>query len=548
MGESHHPPEACREPLLEIRGLDVRFTTTRGEIHVVRGIDLDVRRGETLAIVGESGSGKSQSMLAVMGLIAANGRATGSVRFEGQEILGLERAALDRLRGTRLAMIFQEPMTALDPLVPVGRQITAPLLNHVVGGRGYGRREARARALELLAEVGIQDAETRLAAYPHELSGGQRQRVMIAMALANTPALLIADEPTTALDVTVEARVLALLAELKARRGLSLVFVTHDIGLARSIADRIVVMRHGEIVEAGETDAVLSCPQNPYTRLLIEAEPRGHKVPVAANARKVLEVSGVRVAFRMGPWWARRELVAVEDAAIEIRQGETVGLVGESGSGKTSLGRAILRLVPAAGSITLLDRALGPLRHAELRPVRRNMQVVFQDPFGSLSPRLTAGEIVTEGLLVHEPGLSNSERDRRAAAAFEEMQLDPAMRHRYPHEFSGGQRQRIAIARAMILRPRLVVLDEPTSALDRSVQSQIVELLRDMQQGHGLAYLFISHDLRVVEAMADQVLIMRAGRIIEQGPAAVVLGAPREPYTRELVAAARKRRLDRPAR
>jgi len=524
-------------PLLSIRGLDVRFRTGDGVLHAVMGLDLDVAPGETVAIVGESGSGKSQTAHAVMGLLSANGWAEGSVRYRGTELIGLAPAALNRIRGAKIAMIFQEPMTSLDPLYRVGDQIALPLIAH----RGLSRRQARTRAVELLDLVRIADPKRRLASYPHELSGGQRQRVMIAMAIANDPDLLIADEPTTALDVTVQARILALLADLKSRLGMAMVFITHDLGIVRCLASRTYVMRDGEVVESGETAEIFARPRHAGTRRLIEAEPRGRKAPPAPDAPVVLEARDMRVTFalRGGLFGRGRHAIrAVDGVDLSVRAGETVGVVGESGSGKSTLGRAVLKLVPAAGLVRFEDRSLAPLDRAAMRPLRRRLQIVFQDPYGSLSPRMTAGEIVTEGLLVHEPAISRRERDRRAAQAFAEVRLDPAGRNRFPHEFSGGQRQRIAIARAMILHPRLVVLDEPTSALDRSVQKDIVELLRDLQSAHGLAYVFISHDLAVVRAVSDRILVMKDGRVVESGPAERILEAPGEPYTRELVAAA----------
>ncbi|MFL5076681.1 MAG: ABC transporter ATP-binding protein [Microvirga sp.] len=524
-------------PLLSLRGLDVRFRTGDGVLHAVKGVDLDVAPGETVAIVGESGSGKSQTAHAVMGLLSANGWAEGSVRYRGTELIGLAPAALNRIRGAKIAMIFQEPMTSLDPLYRVGDQIALPLIAH----RGLSRRQARTRAVELLDLVRIADPKRRLASYPHELSGGQRQRVMIAMAIANDPDLLIADEPTTALDVTVQARILALLADLKSRLGMAMVFITHDLGIVRCLASRTYVMRDGEVVESGETAEIFARPRHAGTRRLIEAEPRGRKAPPAPDAPVVLEARDMRVTFalRGGLFGRGRHAIrAVDGVDLSVRAGETVGVVGESGSGKSTLGRAVLKLVPAAGLVRFEDRSLAPLDRAAMRPLRRRLQIVFQDPYGSLSPRMTAGEIVTEGLLVHEPAISRRERDRRAAQAFAEVRLDPAGRNRFPHEFSGGQRQRIAIARAMILHPRLVVLDEPTSALDRSVQKDIVELLRDLQSAHGLAYVFISHDLAVVRAVSDRILVMKDGRVVESGPAEQILEAPGEPYTRELVAAA----------
>ncbi|MFL5118912.1 MAG: ABC transporter ATP-binding protein [Microvirga sp.] len=524
-------------PLLSLRGLDVRFRTGDGVLHAVKGVDLDVAPGETVAIVGESGSGKSQTAHAVMGLLSANGWAEGSVRYRGTELIGLAPAALNRIRGAKIAMIFQEPMTSLDPLYRVGDQIALPLIAH----RGLSRRQARTRAVELLDLVRIADPKRRLASYPHELSGGQRQRVMIAMAIANDPDLLIADEATTALDVTVQARILALLADLKSRLGMAMVFITHDLGIVRRLASRTYVMRDGEVVESGETPEIFARPRHADTRRLIEAEPRGRKAPPAPDAPVVLEARDMRVTFalRGGLFGRGRHAIrAVDGVDLTVRAGETVGVVGESGSGKSTLGRAVLKLVPAAGLVRFEDRSLAPLDRAAMRPLRRRLQIVFQDPYGSLSPRMTAGEIVTEGLLVHEPAISRRERDRRAAQAFAEVRLDPAGRNRFPHEFSGGQRQRIAIARAMILHPRLVVLDEPTSALDRSVQKDIVELLRDLQSAHGLAYVFISHDLAVVRAVSDRILVMKDGRVVESGPAEQILEAPGEPYTRELVAAA----------
>ncbi|MFL5323282.1 MAG: ABC transporter ATP-binding protein [Microvirga sp.] len=524
-------------PLLSLRGLDVRFRTGDGVLHAVKGLDLDVAPGETVAIVGESGSGKSQTAHAVMGLLSANGWAEGSVRYRGTELIGLAPAALNRIRGAKIAMIFQEPMTSLDPLYRVGDQIALPLIAH----RGLSRRQSRTRAVELLDLVRIADPKRRLASYPHELSGGQRQRVMIAMAIANDPDLLIADEATTALDVTVQARILALLADLKSRLGMAMVFITHDLGIVRCLASRTYVMRDGEVVESGETAEIFARPRHAGTRRLIEAEPRGRKAPPAPDAPVVLEARDMRVTFalRGGLFGRGRHAIrAVDGVDLSVRAGETVGVVGESGSGKSTLGRAVLKLVPAAGLVRFEDRSLAPLDRAAMRPLRRRLQIVFQDPYGSLSPRMTAGEIVTEGLLVHEPAISRRERDRRAAQAFAEVRLDPAGRNRFPHEFSGGQRQRIAIARAMILHPRLVVLDEPTSALDRSVQKDIVELLRDLQSAHGLAYVFISHDLAVVRAVSDRILVMKDGRVVESGPAEQILEAPGEPYTRELVAAA----------
>jgi ABC-type microcin C transport system duplicated ATPase subunit YejF len=529
-------PEAA-ERVLELRDIHVRFATPDGEVHAVKGIDIDVSRGETVAVVGESGSGKSQAMMAAMGLLASNGRATGSVRYRGEEILGLSTRALNRIRGARITMIFQEPMTSLDPLYRVGDQIAEPLVEH----GGMSLREARARAVELLRLVQVPRPEHRVNSYPHELSGGQRQRVMIAMALANDPDVLIADEPTTALDVTIQAQILELLKSLQARLGMAVIFITHDLGIVRRFADRVYVMRYGRVVEEGPVARIFTSPSHDYTRMLLAAEPEGGKPPVPDDAPALLEAGNVAVTFRIkGGILSGHgfELKAVDRVSLTLHQGQTIGIVGESGSGKSTLGRALLRLVPSEGSIRFEGRDLTALDLKRDRWLRRELQLVFQDPFGSLSPRLTVGQIVTEGLLVHEPGMSRAERDRRAVQALEEVQLDPTMRNRYPHEFSGGQRQRIAIARTMILKPRVVVLDEPTSALDRSVQKEIIELLRHLQETHNLSYLFISHDLAVVRAMADEVIVMKEGRVVECGLTEEIFADPKDPYTRALMAAA----------
>ncbi len=524
-------------PIVTIRNLKVAFRTNSGNLDAVRGIDLDIAKGETVAIVGESGSGKSQAVMALMGLLAANGVATGSARYGEHELIGMSARDLDRWRGSKLTMIFQEPMTSLDPLYRIGAQMAAPLRRHA----GLTGSAARARAIDLLHLVKIRDPEHRIDAYPHELSGGQRQRIMIAMALADTPDVLIADEPTTALDVTVQAHILDLLTELKQRLGMAIVFISHDLNVVRRIADRVYVMRHGEVVEHGTTAEVFAAPRHPYTRMLVDAEPRGRKVAPPADAPVVLEARDIHVTFPTPKTLFRKkppDIRAVDGVSVSVRRGETVGVVGESGSGKSTLGRAVLKLVPASGMVRFEDRALAPLDVAAMRPLRRHMQMVFQDPFGSLSPRMTAGEIVTEGLLVHDRTLLRAERDVLAARAFEDVQLDPAGRHRYPHEFSGGQRQRIAIARAMVLKPKLVVLDEPTSALDRSVQADIVDLLRRLQSENGLAYIFISHDLAVVRAMSDRILVLRDGRVVEHGDVDQIVDAPRDSYTQDLMRAA----------
>ena len=524
------------DAVLKIEGLTVSFATNTGVVEAVRGVDIHVNRGETVAIVGESGSGKSQTMMAAMGLLASNGITGGRVLYRDRNILGLKTGELNQVRGKKITMIFQEPMTSLDPLYTISRQLCEPMVEN--GGLSWAK--ARARALELLKLVNIPEPERKLKSYPYELSGGQRQRVMIAMALANDPDVLIADEPTTALDVTTQAQILDLLADLQKRLGMAVVFITHDLGIVRRIADRVYVMRKGEVVEEGETAQIFEAPAHDYTRMLLDAEPEGTKAPVDVSAPVVIEGQKVSVEFALGGGLLTKPFIlkAVNDISLTVRKGQTLGIVGESGSGKSTLGRALLGLMPAQGRVFFNGTRISDKSKAELRPLRKHMQLVFQDPFGSLSPRMTVGQIITEGLLVHEPGLSGAERDRRACQALEEVSLDPVMRNRYPHEFSGGQRQRIAIARAMVLKPDLMVLDEPTSALDRTIQKQIVTLLRDLQSAHGLTYLFISHDLAVVRAMSDTVMVMQHGKIVEAGPAADVFEAPREDYTRRLIAAA----------
>ena len=530
---------AVAEPVLQVTNLDVRFATPDGDVHAVRGINLEVARGETVAIVGESGSGKSQAMLAVLGLTASNGRVTGSARYRGNELIGLDQRSLNAVRGAKITIIFQEPMTSLDPLYPIGYQIEEPLIYH----SRMNWAEAKVRVIELLHLVGINDPERRYGSYPHQLSGGQRQRVMIAMALANDPDILIADEPTTALDVTIQAQILELIADLRRRLGMAVVFITHDLGIVDRFADRIYVMRAGEIVESGLTAEVIATPQHPYTQMLVAAEPRGSKAPPAADAPVLLEGENIGVTFTIsdgGGFFSGKtvELRAVDDVSLSLKQSQTMGIVGESGSGKSTLGRALLRLLPSHGRVRFLGQDISGLGRRELQPLRRQLQIVFQDPYGSLSPRMTVGEIVTEGLLVHEPSLSASDRGERAAAALAEVGVDPASHNRYPHEFSGGQRQRIAIARAIILRPKVIVLDEPTSALDRTIQRQIVELLRRLQAEHKLSYIFISHDLAMVRAMADYILVMKDGQIVEQGQTPDLFERPQTDYARTLIAAA----------
>ncbi|OCP16144.1 ABC transporter ATP-binding protein [Ensifer sp. LC163] len=525
------------ETILAVRGLKVNFSTPDGTVEAVKGIDLDVRTGETLAVVGESGSGKSQTMMGIMGLLAKNGTVTGSARYRGQELVGLSPKALNGVRGSKITMIFQEPMTSLDPLYTIGRQIAEPIVHH----RGGTFKQARKRVLELLELVGIPDPGRRIDSYPHELSGGQRQRVMIAMALANEPDLLIADEPTTALDVTIQAQILDLLRSLQQRFGMAIVLITHDLGIVKHFAERVAVMRRGEVVEQGTTADIFERPQADYTKMLLAAEPSGRKAPPADNAPIILEGRDVSVDYSIGGgFFTRGNAVfrAVDKVNLRLREGQTIGVVGESGSGKSTLGRALLRLLPSSGYYRFGATDISGFDRGQMRPLRRALQLVFQDPYGSLSPRRTVGEIITEGLQVHEPELSRGDRDRRAIEALKEVGLDPASRNRYPHEFSGGQRQRIAIARAVILKPKVVILDEPTSALDRSVQGQVIELLRDLQRSHGLSYIFISHDLSVVKAMSDYVIVMKNGKIVEEGHTDGIFEAPKEPYTKTLIGAA----------
>ncbi len=529
-----------RAPLLAVRDLDVTFRTEGDPVPAVRGGALSLDRGETVALVGESGSGKSVTALSVLQLLpypAATHSARSSITLEGQELVGADETFLRSVRGNRISMIFQEPMTSLNPLHVIERQIGETLRLH----RGLGPDAARRRTLELLDLVGIRDPASRLLTYPHQLSGGQRQRVMIAMALANEPDLLIADEPTTALDVTIQAQILELLARLQRDFGMAMLLITHDLNIVHKMADRVCVMTGGEMVETGPTRTVFENPSHAYTRQLLAAEPTGSPDPVPENAETVMETRDLRVWFPIQRGMLKRtvgHVKAVDGVTVSIREGETVGVVGESGSGKTSLGLALLRLVSSTGPIVYCGTDIQGLRFRQTRELRRELQVVFQDPFGSLSPRMSMAEIVGEGLQVHARGLEADERDRRIDEAIAEVGLDPAMRDRYPHEFSGGQRQRISIARAVVLRPRLIVLDEPTSALDLSVQARIVDLLRDLQTRHRLAYLFISHDLKVVRAMSHRILVMRDGVVVEDGATDVVTGHPRHPYTQALMAAA----------
>src|SRR5690625_1611455 len=527
------------EPILQVRNLGVRFRLPGRVVEAVKGVSLDIAPGETLGLVGESGSGKSVSALSVLQLLPypqAEHTPGSSIRFKGQELLGIEERRLREVRGNEISMIFQEPMTSLNPLHTVQKQIGEVLLLH----KGMDRIRARRRILELLELVGLQDAERRLSAFPHELSGGQRQRVMIAMALANEPDLLIADEPTTALDVTIQAQILELLQDLQRHMGMSMLLITHDLGIVRKMAQRVHVMTGGEVVEQGPVERIFESPQHPYTQRLLAAEPKGRPPARDRQASLVMEGKDIKVHFPIRKGLLKRtvdHVKAVDGIDLSVREGHTVGVVGESGSGKTTLGMALLRLTSSQGSVVFLGREIQGWKTHQLRPLRRQMQAVFQDPYGSLSPRLSVGEIVGEELAIHDKG-SAEEREARIIEALEEVDLDPESRHRYPHEFSGGQRQRIAIARAMVLKPRFVVLDEPTSALDMSVQAQIVELLRNLQTRHRLAYLFISHDLKVIRALADEVIVMRQGRVVEQGPADRIFDAPRDAYTRALMKAA----------
>jgi microcin C transport system ATP-binding protein len=527
------------EPLLSVRDLSVAFHQNGQTSLAVDRVSFDILPGEVLALVGESGSGKSVTANSVLKLLPypAARHPSGEILFEGRDLLKAAEPELRQVRGNDITMIFQEPMTSLNPLHTIERQVGEILQLH----KGISGQAIRTRTLELLNQVGIREPEKRLAAYPHELSGGQRQRVMIAMALANRPKLLIADEPTTALDVTVQAQILDLLKDLKGQHGMSMLFITHDLGIVRKFADRVCVMTKGEIVETGTVEEVFNRPQHPYTQHLLASEPRGEPPVLDPDSPVVMEGRDIRVWFPIKAGFMRRvvdHVKAVDGVDLTLRAGQTLGVVGESGSGKTTLGLALARLIASEGRIAFIGNDIANYSFREMRPLRDRLQVVFQDPYGSLSPRMSVGDIIAEGLKVHERGLSADERDERVAWALGEVGLDPATRWRYPHEFSGGQRQRIAIARAMVLKPRFVMLDEPTSALDMTVQAQVVDLLRDLQQKHDLAYLFISHDLRVVKALANHVIVMRMGKVVEEGPAEQIFRAPVQDYTRALMAAA----------
>ena len=520
-------------PLLSVRDLTISF----GPFEAARDVSFDIAPGETLALVGESGSGKSMTALSTLRLLPPSAHLDGEILFEGDNLAGADDAILRAIRGNRVGMIFQEPMSSLNPVHTIGRQIAEVVILH----QGLRRNAARARTLELLDAVGIPDPASRLDDYPHQLSGGQRQRVMIAMAIANDPKLLIADEPTTALDVTVQAQILDLLKSLQRQHGMAMLFITHDLSIVRRIADRVCVMTEGEIVESGPVETVFAAPRHAYTKHLLAAAPRGEPLMPAPDAPTIIETRDLKVWFPVKRGLLRRTvgyIRAVDGVDLTIRKGETLGVVGESGSGKSSLGYAVLRLVPSRGRIVVLGNEVQSRSWRALRPLRKHMQIVFQDPFGSLSPRMSVGEIVEEGLRVHMPRLTPLERTEKVAAALREVGLDVETAGRYPHEFSGGQRQRIAIARALVLEPDFLVLDEPTSALDVSIQAQVIDLLRAVQQRRQLSYLFISHDLRVVRALAHRLIVMRNGQVVEHGLAADIFAAPREDYTRQLLSAA----------
>jgi microcin C transport system ATP-binding protein len=525
--------------LVDVRNLSVEFRSSGSALQAVKGASFHIEKGEIVALVGESGSGKTVSALSILRLLPypAAHHPTGEIRFGGQDLLQAAPAALQDIRGAKISIIFQDPMTSLNPVHTIFKQVGEVMKVH----RGLDEATVRVNVLELLRKVGLTDPEKRLDAYPYQLSGGQRQRVMIAMALANKPDLLIADEPTTALDVTIQAQILELLKSLQRETGMAMLLITHDLGVVRKMAGRVYVMNAGEIVESGKTSDVFDNPQHAYTRHLISAEPKGPPPSANPGAPVVLETENLKVWFPIRKGLLRRtvdHIKAVDGLSLKLRAGETLGVVGESGSGKTTLGLALLRLVSSQGPIAYVGRRIDGLNSRGMRPLRKEMQVVFQDPYGSLSPRLSVGQIIEEGLLIQSPSMGFEERRARVAAALKEVGLDPDGQDRYPHEFSGGQRQRIAIARAMVLEPKFVLLDEPTSALDMSVQAQIVDLLRDLQRRHELAYLFISHDLKVVRALSNYTVVLKNGRVVEEGPSEEVFANPREPYTRALLAAA----------
>jgi len=528
-----------RQPLVQVRDLSVAFRSGDTTSLAVKGVSFEINKGETVALVGESGSGKTVSALSIMRLLPypAASHPTGEILYDGKDLLKASEAEMRDIRGARISIIFQEPMTSLNPLHSIEKQVGEVLKLH----RGMEDKAIRARVLELLRRVGLRDPEKRLSAFPHQLSGGQRQRVMIAMALANEPDLLIADEPTTALDVTIQAQILELLKELQSELGMAMLLITHDLGIVRKMAERVYVMNNGKVVEEGKTADIFADPKHPYTRHLISAEPKGEPPPMNPAAPIVVQTDDLKVWFPIRKGLLRRtvdHVKAVDGLSLKLRAGQTLGVVGESGSGKTTLGLAIMRLISSKGPVAYLGKRIDGLNSKAMRPLRKEMQIVFQDPFGSLSPRLSVGQIIEEGLLIQQPHLSYDERRARVAQALSEVGLDPEAQDRYPHEFSGGQRQRIAIARAMVLEPKFVMLDEPTSALDMSVQARIVDLLRDLQERHNLAYLFISHDLKVVRALSSYVIVMRNGKVVEEGPSEEIFRAPKTDYTKALLAAA----------
>ena len=519
--------------VLNIQDLVVDFDTPDGVVHAVKGVSMAIAPGEIVAIVGESGSGKSQIAMSVLGILASNGQVNGKIIFKDQDILHLPRKELNSIRGSKISIIFQEPMTSLDPLYRVGEQIMEPLRAH----KGLSRSEAKKRALELMRQVQIPDPERRFKSFPNEMSGGQRQRIMIALALANEPDILIADEPTTALDVTTQAEILKLLAELNKQLGMSIVFITHDLGIVEAFAERVYVMQSGEVKEFGSTDAIFKTPKTQYTKTLLDAEPEGAKEPVKKTQDIVLEAEKMDVVYGHSPRLLQKDtrFHAVKDTSLKLHKGQTIGLVGESGSGKSTLGRALLRLTESTGKIVYLGNNIDKVPLKSLKPLREELQMVFQDPYGSLSPRMTVLNIVEEGLQTHKPQLSIVERQKLSLSTLEKVGLDPSVRNRFPHEFSGGQRQRIAIARAMVLQPKVVVLDEPTSALDRTVQKEVLELLRSLQSEFSLSYIFISHDLAVIKVMADYVMVMKNGKIIEEGVTQEIFERPKQDYTKSLI-------------
>jgi microcin C transport system ATP-binding protein len=533
-------PASPKATLVSVEDLSVDFRGGGGNVvHAVKNVSFDIGKAETVALVGESGSGKTVTALSILRLLPypAASHPSGVIRFKDEDLMALPLDGLRHVRGNQISMIFQEPMTSLNPLHTIEQQIGEVLKIH----RGLSNSAAQARVLDLLDKVGIEDPRGRLDSYPHQLSGGQRQRVMIAMALANEPDLLIADEPTTALDVTIQAQILDLLLKLKSEFHMAMLLITHDLGIVRKMADRVCVMTNGEIVERGMTHDIFASPQHPYTKHLLASEPKGSPPAANSKAPTILEAKDLKVWFPIKRGFMRRvvgHIKAVDGIDLAVKEGQTLGVVGESGSGKTTLGLALLRLVSSEGPIVYLGNRIDGYDSKRMRPLRRDMQIVFQDPYGSLSPRLSVGQIIEEGLLIQKPGMDRTERRARVSRALKEVGLDPACQDRYPHEFSGGQRQRIAIARALVLEPKFLILDEPTSALDVSVQAQIVDLLRDLQKRYKLAYLFISHDLKVVRALANAIIVLRHGKVVEQGPARTVFAKPKTDYTKALLAAA----------